>query len=192
MPASTRSGSQPKREGGQPISWYLTTSFEIKGTLKQLYYPVVFGVFWQNLHVHYIYIYIHFTATSIPTVYLFIYRYTQSMIKYMPQQDSNCSPKSCHVHCEVWLMEISMLLTSCLEDPAAMSYMMIEVDTRFMEKMVVPLGLMVPLINCIYTLYNGYPLGISPSKGLLGGLKQLGYYPRVPAFSLWQVLTLFI
>ena len=81
-------------------------------------------------------------------------------------------------------MEISMLLTSCLEDPAAMSYMMIEVDPRFMEKMVVPLGLMVPLINPIYTLYDGYPLGISPSKGLLGGLKQLGYYPRVPAFSL--------
>ena len=46
---------------------------------------------------------------------------------------------------------------------------------------------MVPLIiNPIYTLYNGYLLGISPSIGLLGGLKQLGYHPRVPAFSLWH------
>ena len=42
------------------------------------------------------------------------------------------------------------------------------------------------VINLIYTLYSGYLLGISPFKGLLGGLKQLGYHPRVPAFSLWQ------
>ena len=35
---------------------------------------------------------------------------------------------------------------------------------------------MVPLtINPIYTLYSGYLLGIPPSKGLLGGVKQLGY-----------------
>ena len=26
-----------------------------------------------------------------------------------------------------------------------------------------------------------------PFKGLLGGLKQLGYHPRVPAFSLWMM-----
>ncbi len=39
---------------------------------------------------------------------------------------------------------------------------------------------MVPLIiNPIYTLYSGYLLGpISPFKGLLGELKQLGYHPR--------------
>ena len=44
---------------------------------------------------------------------------------------------------------------------------------------------MVPLIiNPIYTFYSGYLLGISPFKGLLGGLKQLGYHPRVPPFSL--------
>ncbi len=41
------------------------------------------------------------------------------------------------------------------------------------------------IINPIYTLYSGYLLGISPFKGLLGGLKQLGYHPRVPAFFLW-------
>ena len=36
---------------------------------------------------------------------------------------------------------------------------------------------MVPLIfNPIYTLYSGYLLGISPMKGLLGGLK--GYHPN--------------
>ena len=34
---------------------------------------------------------------------------------------------------------------------------------------------MVPLIiNPIYTLYSGYWLGISPFKGLFGGVKQLG------------------
>ena len=40
----------------------------------------------------------------------------------------------------------------------------------------------------IYTLCRGYLLGISPFKGLLGWLTQLGYHPRVPAFSLWSVV----
>ena len=40
------------------------------------------------------------------------------------------------------------------------------------------------VINPIYTLYSGYLLGISPFKGLFAGLKQLGYHPRVPTFSL--------
>ena len=52
------------------------------------------------------------------------------------------------------------------------------------------LGMVPWIINPIYTLYSGYLLGIPPSKGLLGGLKQLGYHPRVPAFSLWQLLQL--
>ncbi len=46
------------------------------------------------------------------------------------------------------------------------------------------LGMVPLIINPIYTLYSGYLLGISPFKGLLGWLKQLGYHPRVPAFSL--------
>ena len=59
---------------------------------------------------------------------------------------------------------------------------------------------MVPLIiNSIYTLYSGYLFGIRytvygilPSKGLLGGLKQLGYLvPRWASFSTTkEVLTL--
>ena len=44
----------------------------------------------------------------------------------------------------------------------------------------------------VYTLYSGYLLGIPPSKGLLGGLKQLGYHPRVPAFSLWISCVCFL
>ncbi len=40
------------------------------------------------------------------------------------------------------------------------------------------------LNNQPHTLHSGYLLGISPFKGLLGRLKQLGYHPRVPAFSL--------
>ena len=47
------------------------------------------------------------------------------------------------------------------------------------------LGMVPLIINPIYTLYSGYLLGIPPSKGLLGGLKQLGYHPTIPAFSLW-------
>ena len=47
------------------------------------------------------------------------------------------------------------------------------------------LGMGPLIINPIYTLYSGYLLGISPFKGLCGGLKQLGPHPRVPAFSLW-------
>ncbi len=53
-----------------------------------------------------------------------------------------------------------------------------------------------PLI-IIYTLYSGYLLGISPFKGLLGGLKQLGYAPSMflpmtqmsmcPMWSKWHV-----
>jgi len=46
------------------------------------------------------------------------------------------------------------------------------------------LGMVPLIINPIYTLYSGYLLGIPPSKGLLGGLKQLGYHPTIPAFSL--------
>ena len=34
------------------------------------------------------------------------------------------------------------------------------------------------IINPIYTLYSGYILGISPFKGLLGVVKQLGYHPK--------------
>ena len=42
---------------------------------------------------------------------------------------------------------------------------------------------MVPLkINPIYTLYSGYLLDISPFKGLLGGLKQLGYHQKTFKF----------
>ena len=53
-------------------------------------------------------------------------------------------------------------------------------------KMVVPLG-WGPLNNQppIQLISLGYLLGISPFKGLLGGLKQLGYHPRVSPFSLW-------
>ena len=47
------------------------------------------------------------------------------------------------------------------------------------------LGMVPLIINPKNTLYSGYLLGIPPSKGLLGGLKQLVYHPRVPAFSLW-------
>ena len=52
---------------------------------------------------------------------------------------------------------------------------------------------MVPLIiNPIYTLYSGYLLGISPFKGLLGGLKQLGYHPKgttiFPMIKRWTAL----
>ena len=39
----------------------------------------------------------------------------------------------------------------------------------------------------IHLISRGYLLGISPVKGLLGGLKQLGYHPRVVPFSLWQI-----
>ncbi len=39
----------------------------------------------------------------------------------------------------------------------------------------------------IHFISRGYLLGISPFKGLLGGLKQLGYHPRVVTFSLWQI-----
>ena len=50
------------------------------------------------------------------------------------------------------------------------------------------LGMLPLTINPIYTLCRGYLLGISPFKGLLGWLTQLGYHPRVPAFSLWSVV----
>ena len=53
------------------------------------------------------------------------------------------------------------------------------------------LGMVPIIINPIYTLYSGYLLGISLFKGLLGGFKQLGYHPRVPAFSLWISATCF-
>ncbi len=45
------------------------------------------------------------------------------------------------------------------------------------------------MINSIYTLYSRYLLGISPFKGLVGGVKQLGRGPPIPRvfppFSLW-------
>ena len=44
--------------------------------------------------------------------------------------------------------------------------------------MVVPLGWVPLIINPIYTLCRGYVLGISPFKGLLGGVKQQGYHPK--------------
>ena len=46
---------------------------------------------------------------------------------------------------------------------------------------------MVPLIiNPIYTLYSCYFLGygISPFEGLLAGVKQLGFIPRVTSFPM--------
>ena len=46
-----------------------------------------------------------------------------------------------------------------------------------MGKMLVPLGIVPLIINPIYTLYSGYLLGISPFKGLLGGLNR-GYHPK--------------
>ena len=59
----------------------------------------------------------------------------------------------------------------------------------FHQKVVIPkptshrenggtLGTVPLIINPIYTLYSGYLLGISPFKGLLGGLKQRGYHPK--------------
>ena len=40
------------------------------------------------------------------------------------------------------------------------------------------LGMVPLIINPIYTLCRGYVLGISPFKGLLGGVKQQGYHPK--------------
>ena len=56
------------------ISWYFTTSYEIKGTLKQLYYPVVLEYFGRTF-MYIIYIYMFYHYISIPIVYIFIYRY---------------------------------------------------------------------------------------------------------------------
>ena len=40
------------------------------------------------------------------------------------------------------------------------------------------LGMVPLIINPIYSLYIGFLSGISPLKGVLGGLKQLGYHPK--------------
>ena len=40
------------------------------------------------------------------------------------------------------------------------------------------LGMVLLIINPIYTLYGGYSLGISPFKGLLGRVQQPGYHPK--------------
>ena len=40
------------------------------------------------------------------------------------------------------------------------------------------LGMVPLIINPIYSLYTGYLSGISPLKGVLGGLKELGYHPK--------------
>ena len=50
------------------------------------------------------------------------------------------------------------------------------------------LGMVPLIINPIYTLHSGYLLGISPFKGLLGGLKQLGYHSRVPQHFLYECM----
>ena len=52
-------------------------------------------------------------------------------------------------------------------------------------KMLVPLGWYLHNQTLIHLIY-WYFLGISRFKGLLGGVKQLAYHPRVPAFSLWH------
>ena len=52
-----------------------------------------------------------------------------------------------------------------------------------------------PLINPIYTLYSGYLLGISPFKGLLEGLKQLGLFQSDVSKSVygkWLEITISI
>ena len=40
------------------------------------------------------------------------------------------------------------------------------------------LGMVPLIINPIYTLCRAFVLGISPFKGLLGGVKQQGYHPK--------------
>ena len=42
------------------------------------------------------------------------------------------------------------------------------------------LGMVPLIINPIYTLCSEYLLGISPFKGLLGGLNSKGTIPRIP------------
>ena len=51
------------------------------------------------------------------------------------------------------------------------------------------LGMVPSIINPIYTIYKVGIYWVYPLlKGSLKRLKQLGYHPRVPAFSLWQLL----
>ena len=49
-------------------------------------------------------------------------------------------------------------------------------DELFIGNMDGILGMVSLIINPIYTLHSGYLLGISPSKGSLGGVKQPGYH----------------
>ena len=75
------------------ISWYFTTSYEIKGTLKQLYHPVVLEYFGRTfMYIMHIFIYVLPLYICSYCVYIYIQIRLIYMINTWPNQIQNVHP----------------------------------------------------------------------------------------------------